>query len=466
MGRKENKYSYHNRMIMESQRSIRAIAIMMLLITGMIVTSISSVIIWRKISGLVAIKQAAEERTTIGEDLPQVETPVRHLALWLLTLILIFTLCTVLLIAVILRLKHTYYPYLSLICSLLVFINIIVILRYSKSDIFYDEKQITVIKTASELQKYLLHRTQKALERNVPIQIPVTIGLDIYSINISTKNSIHLVGHLWQKFLTGHNPGIRFPRATKTDMQVMYEKKEGNYTIIGWDLNAELEQELDYSKYPFDHFDLEILVQPRITTPSYIFIPDFNHKNFLGEKAHIASFNVVHSFFAYIKQLYQMSEVIDRKVQLSPTGLAYHIRLNRNLINPFLTDLIPLIIIFLTIFIIAWFGNRIEEFVGDDKKEYNRKIMENRLALAGSYTALFFSLIILNSQIRNSVAFDHILYIEYYIFCAYIAILTFELSNLIAPRFGKINSSIIMCFYWPLQTIIWFIFTIITFYNA
>lgn len=438
------------------------------LILGLSITIFSVIVHSKKIIHLQKQEQLRSTKTNLlteDEELPKTGIKLRHASIWLLISIIFSLIIALFLIAYLMNSRSSTYTKLLLASSGLLILGTILLLRYSKKDIFSQESAITELLTSEDVRDYIDTRNAVARARNVAPLIPITFGINVYSISITSENLININGHMWQRYPKNHNPGIRFPQATKLNLNKLYEKEDGDTTIVGWDINADFQQKIDYTKYPFDYFNVQIFVQPQETTPAYIFIPDPKQDNFLGKKTTIAAFNVIHSFFAYTKQPYQ-KELINKSKQLSPRGLTLHMKLHRKLINPLITDLIPLIIVFLSIFLIKLFGDGEEQLVTvEDEKKRIGKLMEIRFSLVGAYTALFFSLILLHLRIRSIVTFDSLLYIENFFFCAYSALFIYLLSTLIVSNHRNVNTPLTTRLYWPMQSLIWFIFTIITFYN-
>ncbi len=399
----------------------------------------------------------------------QIQLPgiaLRHLLFLLITAIIASLVVMLLFASFAYHLLQDRYYTLGIIVSTLFIMGIVLIIILSKKEMFQQQSTINIINTKAKLTKYLDIEKQKALENHLPIPIPVTIGADISSITLSSNKLINFASHIWQKFPKDNNPGIRFPQALKNlQLRQMYSKTEGNETITGWDLFADLHQELSYYQYPFDKVTLEIFIQPKVTNPSFIFIPDLTKEHLIEPDTTIADFRVTKSFFAYTWQPYQDELLTKKDSQLAPTGLSINVNLDREFINPLINDIIPLLIVFLTLFLIKLFGDA-QLDATKKEKDHILSAIQLKFTLATSYTALFFTLIVMHSRIRSVVIYDRIIFIEYFYFCAYISLLLLLLSNLsTSTRFMWFSRQCITYLFWPIQTAVWFIFTLITFYN-
>ena len=147
-----------------------------------------------------------------------------------------------------------------------------------------------------------------------------------------------------------------------------------------------------------------------------------------------------------MKQYGQVSERIE---------LQYNLLIKRKLINAFIIYLLPLLIILFSMFIIFTI--------------VHKKL--SVLSSIGAYTGLFFALIILQRALRSQYPAAGLLYIEYFFFFTYIALLIFTANTALLHLkkkegfFEKIFIPSLKMLFWPIILLAWFIVTILVFYN-
>ena len=382
----------------------------------------------------------------------------------LLSLIIIFLLLCFAMYMYIYKINEKTKNIIITLASIVPLIGISIIWYNSRLDKYDQEIDTKKITSEAKLAKYIDMVEQKATQNRMPKPIPVLIGIDIYSINISsTKDSITIACHLQQKYPKGYNPEFRLPQAKTLEMRKMYERESNNEITIGFDIYAEIYQDLDNSKYPFDRPKIELSFEPKSTDQAFIFIPNLKSKKFIQQNYEISDFSIRHSYYTYNQQPYSLTDQ-DGTITNS-LGLTLEIQLQRNTINPLMTDMIPLMIIFLAIFLIKLLG---DVYLRTAYKKGEQDLLDSKIAIAGSYTALFFSVILMHPRMRGITQSSNIIYIEYFFFCAYAAILIFQLISLTPiftnPR-GRYISDLSTYLFWPAQTLIWFLFTVLTFYN-
>ena len=139
--------------------------------------------------------------------------------------------------------------------------------------------------------------------------------------------------------------------------------------------------------------------------------------------------------------------------------LHYNVILERKLNNPIIIYFIPLLIILFSIYAVLLVSYR-----GHDVKK-------DIFTSLSSFTALFFTLIILHQTLRSQYQSGELLYIEYFFFFTYISILLLILHSLIVrvSRYSSVVNKYITpylrIFFWPLQFGAWFVVTMIVFYT-
>ena len=89
---------------------------------------------------------------------------------------------------------------------------------------------------------------------------------------------VFVKGLLWQKLDSqiskGFSAGFALPDAVELDMSEAYRQRDGASETIGWEFEATLRQNMDLSRFPFDHDSVSIRLLPKDFTRSVVLVPD------------------------------------------------------------------------------------------------------------------------------------------------------------------------------------------------
>ncbi len=288
-----------------------------------------------------------------------------------------------------------------------------------------------------QINDYIKNSNNNVTER--PVTIPT--GVFVQSVELKSAINFTITGYIWQTYtdeqLATITPGVLFPEAEDIELEKEYEKKYGDETVIGWHFNASIRERFDYSKYPFDReqlwlrmwhreFDKNIILTPDLKSYDYInpyFLPGLE-KDFV-----LPGWKIIKTYFSYVKNDYSTNFGIrDYKGQENFPELYYNIQINRHFINPFITDLVPIVVVMLMLFATVALGRR-EDIAG--------KIGFNSLAVVSACSALFFVVIYNHVNIRTELATSGIVYMEYFYFITYAAILFVSVNSILVSLFSK-----------------------------
>jgi hypothetical protein len=324
-----------------------------------------------------------------------------------------------------------------------------------------------VITDQSSLNKFLndLHDEAERKNERAPINIPC--GLLLYSISIPDPDHLETSGYIWTKYNTALENniarGIDLPQATRMIVGKPLTSLSGNYETETWNIQGILSQEQNYGHYPFDQQQLRIILEHKDIEKNIILTPDLiAYKKIspestpgLDKEFSLAGFTVEQTFFEYFEfdpkanfGFKEHGKVPDH------FQLVFNIIMNRNLLNPFILYVLPLLVILFSLFCILLIASK----------------KTDPFSLLGPYTGLFFSLIILQRSLREQHPTGNTLYMEYAFFYTYITIILLILHTIL-NHFYKYKSGyqdvafyIIKLLFWPLQLIAWLITTLIVFY--
>jgi len=142
--------------------------------------------------------------------------------------------------------------------------------------------------------------------------------------------------------------------------------------------------------------------------------------------------------------------------------LYFSLHVRRNIIDAFISQFIPLLVIMLMLFSILWVGR---------KRDSNGLLGFNSLAGTSGCSALFFVVIYNHISIRNQLGTPGVVYMEYFFFITYLAILLVSLNSILVALDQKstfINhkdNHLSRLLYWPLITGCLFLITFREFFE-
>ncbi|HSC24629.1 MAG TPA: cache domain-containing protein [Candidatus Babeliales bacterium] len=326
----------------------------------------------------------------------------------------------------------------------------------------------TIITDQSNLNKFLNNLEDEANRKHEPAPINIPCGILLYSLSITDTDHITVSGYIWnkynKKFAKNISHGMELPQATRMSFGKPISSQSDNQAeTITWNIQGLLFQDHNYTRYPFDQQHIRIILEHRDIEKTIILTPDLvAYKKIspeslpgLDKEFSLAGFTVEQTFFEYH--------------QIDPTAnfgfknygkttdnyqLVYNAIMNRNLLNPFIIYLLPLLVILFSLFSTLLLTKKTTE----------------PLAIFGGYTGLFFALIVLQRSLREQHPTGETLYMEYAFFYTYISIILLIMHTILMyyykqwKPYQNISIYYMKILFWPFQCISWLITTLIIFY--
>jgi len=326
---------------------------------------------------------------------------------------------------------------------------------------------ITVITDQSSLDKFLNDLNEEAHRKHEPKPINIPCGLLLYTLNIPDPDHMEISGYLWTKYNAAEHKnivhGVDILQSTRIIVGKPLTSTAGDWETETWSVQGVLSQDQHNAQYPFDQQQLRIILEHRDLEKNIILTPDLvAYKKVspestpgLDKEFTISGFTVEQTFFEYRNTdpkadfgFKEYGKVTDH------FQLIYNVILNRNILNPFVLYVLPLLVILFTLFCTLLIASR----------------RTDPFSMLGPYTGLFFSLIVLQRSLREQHPSGSTLYIEYAFFYTYVTIILLILHTIL-NHFYKHKSAyqekifhMIKLLFWPFQFITWLITTLIVFY--
>lgn len=325
----------------------------------------------------------------------------------------------------------------------------------------------TVIADQSSLDKFLNDLDEEAHRKHESLPIRIPFGLYLYSLSIPSTNKISISGYIWEKYNTtlhkGINHAIAIPQTTRIYLSAPLTSVSDEWETVTTNVQGTLSQDQDYTTYPFDQQRIRIIFEHRDIEKNIILTPDLAAYKKISPEAtpgldkefFLSGFNIEQSFFEYHKidpttnfGFKEYGTVSDH------FQLIYNIVINRNLLNPFVLYLLPLLVILFSLFCTLLMTEK----------------NTNPFSVLTPYTGLFFALVILHRSLREQHPLGSTLYMEYAFFYTYITMILLIIHTILTHYYTHWNYyqekalQIIKVLFWPFQLITWLVTTFIIFY--
>ena len=301
-------------------------------------------------------------------------------------------------------------------------------------------------------------------------------GIIIESVDFVPVHNVAFTGYIWQIYsreipksmIPGPNyevPGFTLPQANigyHDDVAEVFRRVEGDELVIGWYFRSQIRQQLDYAHYPFNREDLRIRIWPRDPYGDFLLVPDLESypstrpdilpgmdKNELV----LGGWKAESSFFSFRDLNLNISLGRSSEAnQLVLPELIFNIGLRRQFVDAFISHVIPLLIVACLLFAVLVIVTLRQERIGIFGFSTS-----NVLAYCA---ALFFVVVISHISLRDGLdAPGDVVYLEYFYFVIYTAILLLSLNSILftsarisVPFVEYWDNLLVEILYWPFIT--------------
>jgi hypothetical protein len=316
-----------------------------------------------------------------------------------------------------------------------------------------------------------------------PILVPT--GVFVQSLEVVDANSILMTAIIWQTYSEGSpnwevrpEPGSGTPiLITKADVNYggiteLYRRRKGDQEVIGWYVRAVLNQQFDFSEFPFDREDIFVRMRHKDFDKGVILTPDLESYRTTGPDAipgverdefFLEGWSIERSFFSFRENQYNTTFGFPGPLaQGSSPELYFNIGLSRRFLDPFISNVVPIAVVAILLFAVLVLFSARQERLG--------VLGFSASAVLGYCAALFFVVIFEHISLRSSLeAPQGIIYLEYIYFVTYGAILSVSVNAILfaaAPsiRFLQYRDNLVMdLLFWPTYLGLLLVFTLIAF---
>lgn len=276
------------------------------------------------------------------------------------------------------------------------------------------------------LQKFL-YMNVKSAEDVQPLD-QVKTGLFLRTMRFGTANDVSIAGQLWQRYdksMKDYTPGFTFPNAESLDVKEAYRFDKGDEQVIGWDFKATLREQFAGSiKYPFDRAMVRIRLAPKGFTKNLVLTPDLEAYQLLvpaslpgiDRSMVMPGWNLASTYFIYSPADTGTNFGVPTNLeQTKAEELGYTIVAQRQFLDPFISSVLPIIVIASLLFGLLLIGSKQSHRVAATG------FKATDIVRAG--VSLLFPALVAQVNLRTKMGSGSIIYIEYFYFVLYTAIL-------------------------------------------
>ena len=331
--------------------------------------------------------------------------------------------------------------------------------------------QAVPVVTRETLQKYLAGRDSG------PGQIRLPTGIFLKTLRLASDNTPTVVatGTVWQHYPSDFpkelSRGFLFPDAEAAAVSEVFHHQDAKGDLVEYQFQATLRQSFDQTvKYPFDQAVIRLSLWPRDFEGRVSLVPDMDAYHVLnpgslpGVDKHLLlpGWNKERAYFGFLEP----DENTNFGSQERPnTGrapeLSYQLVLTRRFLDPFVSALLPVIVVSCLLFALL--------FVGTKDPSKLRATGFKPMDILPASGSLLFPVIYTEINLRNRIFSSSLLYLEYFYLVMYAVILLVTANTLSFALGGNAmvhleDNALVKLLYWPVVLGAFFVISIVFLY--
>ena len=373
-------------------------------------------------------------------------------------------------------LENKEFLWLCSVASSLVILSAIGVLWYlslSYNAVLTENSSMILDKTSLGKIKGAAVERSGRLHLEAPIFIPT--GIQVASLRLTPDNVALLSGHVWQRYDQGvprtFAREISFASADSLKLTEPYSQREGCTEVVRWKFQAEVRQPFKSEHYPLDSEIASIRIVQKDLQRNVVLVPDLSsyaviNPSFLpglDRELGIPGWSKKKTFFSLESQqlnsnLGTTSSVLSGDIP----ALKFNVVVTRNFIDSFISNVTPLIVVAIVLFIALM-------MVCSSEKVLEKTKVGISLTLGMSST-LFFVVVFAHIGVRQRIQAQDMFYLEYFYLIIYLTIMWVTVSTIIftlAKNFSLLQfkeNIFYKVLYWPVLYLMILMTTVHVFY--
>jgi Cache domain len=260
------------------------------------------------------------------------------------------------------------------------------------------------------------------------LQQQVKTGIFIRTMRFGTTNDVVVTGTMWQRYdgdLKEFTPGFIIPNAEALEVKETYRVKEDDHNVIGWDFKATLREPFEGAiKYPFDRAMVRIRIAPKGGDRNIVLVPDLESYQLLvptslpgtDKTLILPGWNLISTYFIYSPvdagNKFGIKTALE---QVKRQELGFTIIAQRNFLDPFVSSVLPIIVVASLLFGMLIIGSKQSDKIAATGFKATDVLRAS--------VSLLFPVLVAQVNLRGKIGSSTIIYIEYFYFVLYTAIL-------------------------------------------
>lgn len=358
--------------------------------------------------------------------------------------------------------------------SLILFIGISALCVFSNTHNDYENPDEVALTDQNIIDGYLDKYDNQLVEKGGIGTNRVKAGVFIKNIDFESSTKANYTGYLWQKLdkdqVGNIQPGFYFSDAYKSEFEDLYQKDtpDGGKTYV-WYFKCCLKTHLQEKQlYPFDVEAIKIRLSSKDFGNNVILVPDIRDyvdiepysKPGVYKELSLPGWNISESFFTYLKEEFDSTFGVfsSNTGRVNHTELFYNIILRRSFLGAFISIFLPIFVTLVMVFILL--------LTCSIDEERSKKLGFSAGAILASTAALFFVVIVAQIDLRDKVAADGLIYMDFYYFVTYLGFMIANIDSILIcwpDKFKWVaweDNIIVKSMFWPIVTTIIFISTL------
>jgi len=336
-----------------------------------------------------------------------------------------------------------------------------------------DGDNVTRITNWNTLNRFMSEQRRRTLVQREEVPLFIPTGIYIQSAFLEDASNVAISGYIWQRYTIGIHDDVQrgfiMPEAKNSTIARAYTIEDGDTELVRWNFYATVQQNFEYSKYPFNNERVVIELLHREFTNNIILIPDLASyklmspaaKPGLYEKMQLSGWDIGDSYFNYLTESYKTSFGLRDFAGLTNyPNLYFGFNIRKEVMGPFVSNMLPLLVVSILLFAILFLGTRDERYKGS---------LGFALDVIAACAGFFLVAILLHIGLRRDLAARDIFYLEYFYFVTYAMILyvavNYVLFTKTSIRLVQYQDDFIAkVAFWPVSQLALILFTLMVFY--
>ncbi len=350
----------------------------------------------------------------------------------------------------------------SLLLAVLVVFNIVLFwyLKYNFNAQSVLNNRLKIV-NKNILNNLLEERNERLTQLQIEPAIQIPTGIQINEIDFQGAYDVALCGEIWQKIPKGFDVREKtfdFPQKTPQGLAVrtnlLSKVKYEDYSLYKYEFVAKLQIDFNYTSFPLDFRVINMQLRYPYTEQNVVLIPDIESYNILDPSTkpgishyiNVPSAEITSSFFSLFKYQNKTDLSARAKKGLNDSlHLEFDVLVKRNILNPVITNILPILVIAVLIFL----------FPFTIQKKEGELVEGSALSIIQASGGFFFILVLAHIQLRKNIMAPEILYLESFYIIMYIIIAVIATLILMIVKTNKYqllernNNFAIKVAYWP-----------------